>query len=228
MSYRRRHFNDNPASTEANFNVPFKDAHPDSNELPLDDIDNFIVPGRDEHGSHQTVTFNCPPLLVHQIDVAVRSNLFPYINRESFLRHAAVRHLRWLQSIRPESMEQHLAPAIESLLERCFQSQMRKKVSSAFETLHETIRSCQSDGEYMEVLRLCNFISTRLDSVGRGSVWQQRAWKKFLSEFGGYMSELGIVKSNPHHNVKVQSVNGHRLSNEWDDGVGDGEIEVVQ
>ena len=136
MAYKKHDHDHGDSNGNGNdFSVPFIDAKPGSTELPLDELDNFIVPGRDEHGAHQTVTFNAPPLLVHQIDVIVRSQLFPYINREAFIRHAAVRHMRWLQNIRPESLTQHIAPAIEAILERCFQSQMRKKVQAAFEAL---------------------------------------------------------------------------------------------
>jgi hypothetical protein len=198
MSYKRHDHdaNDNSNSNSIggdNFSVPFKDAKPGSSESPLDELDNFIVPGRDEHGAHQTVTFNAPPLLVHQVDVIVRSQLFPYINREAFIRHATVRQIRWLQSIRPESLSQHIAPAIEAILERCFQSQMRKKVQAAFEALRETIIGCQNDGEYTEVLRLCYYVKQRLAEVDPGSVWQQRAWKKFNAEFNDYMEQVAIV-----------------------------------
>ena len=196
MAYKKHDHDHGDSNNNGNdFSVPFIDAKPGSTELPLDELDNFIVPGRDEHGAHQTVTFNAPPLLVHQIDVIVRSQLFPYINREAFIRHAAVRHMRWLQNIRPESLTQHIAPAIEAILERCFQSQMRKKVQAAFEALRETIVGCQNDGEYTEVLRLCYYVKQRLANVDPGSVWQQRAWKKFNVEFSGYMQEVAYVMS---------------------------------
>lgn len=202
MAYKRRN-DDGPNDS---FEVPYRDAQPGSSELPLDELDNFIVPGRDEHGAHQTVSFNAPPLLVHQIDVIVRSQLFPYINRESFIRHAAVRQMRWLQSIRPESLSQHIAPEMESILERCFQSQMRKKVQAAFEALRETILQAEHDGEWPEVLRLCYYVRERLSSVAPGSVWQQRAWRKFMGEFGGYMQEATyhLQKMNMNNVIPVE------------------------
>jgi hypothetical protein len=186
-SYRRRSHESSPTSPDVAFAVPFKDAHPDSDEAPLADIDQFIIPGRDDHGGHQTVAISCPPLLVHQVDVAVRTNLFPYINREAFVRHAVVRHLRWLQSIRPNSMDQHMSPAIEAILERCFEAQMQKKVKGAFDALRETILRCEADGEHMEVVRLVNYVKIRLEYVGAGSVWQRRSWKRFLADFSGYL-----------------------------------------
>ena len=196
-SYRRNHDRDNDGP-DTTYAVPYKDANPESSEVPLDDIDNFIVPGRDEHGAHQTITINCPPLLVHQIDVIVRSQLFPYINREAFVRHAIVRQLRWCQIIRPEQLPQHIAPTIESLLERCFQSQMRKKVQAAFEALRETLLQCEKDGEWLEVMRLCYYVREKLQGVDPGSVWQRRAWKRFMAEFGCYMEEASyeLQKAN--------------------------------
>lgn len=183
----------NSSDPDSTYAVPYKDAKPDSSEVPLDELDNFIVPGRDEHGAHQTITCNMPPILVHQIDVVVRSQLFPYINREAFLRHAQVRHLRWLQNIRPEQLSQHIAPTIESMLERCFQSQMRKKVQAAFDALRETLLQCEKDGEWLEVMRLCYYVKEKLTAVDPGSVWQKRAWKRFMDEFGHYMQEASYV-----------------------------------
>lgn len=196
-NYRRRNRDDHDHDQSQGFSVPYRDASPDSNEVPLDELDNFIIPGRDEHGGHQTITVSCPPLLVHQIDVAVRTGLFPYINREALVRHAMVRQLRWLQSIRPETMEQHLSPTIEALLQRCFESQMQKKVKAAFDALRETIIQCEHDGEHMEVIRLVNFARTRLDAVGKGSVWQQRAWKRFLAEFAHYLTGAPAPAKSP-------------------------------
>ena len=192
MAYKRNRHDDHDETAES-YSVPYKDAKPGTDEIPLDDLDNFIVPGRDEHGAHQTITINCPPLLVHQMDVIVRSQLFPYINRESMARHAFVRHMRWLQNIRPEQLSQHIAPTIESLLERCFQSQMRKKVQAAFEALRETLLQAERDSEWLEVIRLCYYVKERLQGVDPTSVWQRRAWKQFINEFGHYMAEASYI-----------------------------------
>jgi hypothetical protein len=229
-SYRRNSYRENnQATNESNLSVPYREAHPDSGEVPLYDIDQFIVPGRDEHGGHQTVVFNCPPLLVHQVLVAVRTNLFPYINLEALVRHAVVRHLRWLQSIRPESMDQHMAPAIEAILERCFESQMQRKVKAAFDALRETTLQCERDGEHMEVLRLVHYVKMRLKSVGEKSIWQRRAWQKFLDEFNLYlMIPEGTVLPEgkgialPGTLAKLKKLG--TVSNEMEDAVeGDGE-----
>ena len=225
MSSYKRRSHESSTSPDAAFSVPFQDAHPDSNEAPLADIDQFIIPGRDDHGGHQTVAASFPPLLVHQMDVAVRTNLFPYINREAFIRHASVRHLRWLQSIRPDSMAQHMAPAIEAILERCFEAQMQKKVKGAFDALRETILKCEADGEHMEVVRMVNYVKIRLEYVGAGSVWQRRSWKRFLADFSGYLWGPGSESiREPVPVVERQRV-VRRLNNEMGDGdTGSGEV----
>lgn len=207
MAYKRNSYSDNHES-QGDYSVPYIDAKPGTSEVPLDELDNFIVPGRDEHGAHQPITVNCPPLLVHQVDIIVRSQLFPYINREAFVRHAMVRQCRWLQGIRPEQLQQHLSPAIEAILERCFQSQMRKKVAAAFEGLRETILQCENDGEWLEVLRLCYYVRDRLKAVDPASVWQKRAWNKFIHEFGHYMNQAGYVAQRASMIAAVETNDG--------------------
>ncbi len=191
-SYRRRNHDDHDHTQ--GFTVPYRDASPDGIEIPIDELDNFIVPGRDEHGGHQMVTVSCPPLLVHQMDVAVRTGLFPYINREALIRHAQVRHLRWLHNIRPDSMEQHTMPALEAMLRQCFEVQMHKKVKAAFDGLRETILQAEQDGEHMEVVRLVNYVKVRLDQVNPGSVWQRRAWRRFMTEFSHYLISAPVIQ----------------------------------
>jgi len=70
---------------------------------------------------------------------------------------------------------------------------MRKKVQAAFDALRETLLQCEKDGEWLELMRLCYYVKEKLQSVDAGSVWQQRAWKKFMNEFGQYMAEASYV-----------------------------------
>lgn len=109
---------------------------------------------------------------------------------------------------------------------------MQKKVKAAFEGLRETVLQCEAEGEHLEVMRLVNFVQVRLKVAGTGSVWQRRAWKRFIAEFGVYLAvpegEVGLT---------VEDVTGGRgegggggvgegrglmtLSNEADDAVVD-------
>lgn len=173
--------------------IPFRDADPSTGELPLDELDTFIVPARDEKGITQSVSFRIPPYMERAIEIVLRSGRFPYLNLGSFFRHAGVRHVRFLTEIRA-SIPQHLLPSIETILEICRDNEMRIRVEEAFETITRQITSHRQRGDMMEALRLMSVVKNRIEKVHPSS-WQRRFYTDFQRMHADLFNSDGTIRT---------------------------------
>jgi hypothetical protein len=166
--------------------IPFRDADPDTGEIPIDELDTFVVPGTDERGVGEHIHLRVPPYLRRQVKIILASNRFPYLTEASFFRHAAVRHLYWLVGLR-SSIPKYILPALAGMLEVCRDDEMRIQVEKVFQKIDERISFHLSRGDHSEVIRLLNLVKSRMQGV-QPSAWQRQFWEHFDQKWAGYLS----------------------------------------
>lgn len=176
-----------------NQDVPFRDGDPEIGELPLDEIDTFMIPARDEKGTVSHLSCNVPPFMERYIQIVIRSYRFPYLKPADLIRHAIWRHLHWLADIR-QTLPKHPLAGMDAVLEICRDDEIRVQTENAFERLNERIQAHYLQHNYGEAIRILSLVKTRIDNV------QPSPWKtKFLTELWrrhGHMLNLnGKVKS---------------------------------
>ena len=168
--------------------VPYRDADPEHGEIPLDELDTFLIRATDEKGSSVRLSFNMPPLLERDIQIVIRSGRFPYLRDGDFLRHASVRHLNWLSSIR-ESIPKAMIPALDLMSEACRDDELRTRTEETLARIEQRIAHHLSRNDYMEVVRLVNLLKSKLDHVDVSSSWR----RDFATEFNTrYVQFLNI------------------------------------
>lgn len=178
--------------------MPFEDAEPGSPEVPLAELDEFIVPGSDEKGSKVTITFNVPPLLDRQIEVILNSRRFPYVNKKDFFRHAALRHIGWLLDIRM-TVPKHFFYFTQTVDEMVRDDEAGMKMEQVFNILHDRLNDHMDRGENGEALRLVSLINQRLKEMRPGT-WIKRFSERFFSKYGSWLYSPG---SNPKPKTKL-------------------------
>ena len=179
---RRRH----PESTPSD--IPFRDADTTIGEVPLDELDTFVVPGTDDRGNGEHMQLRMPPFIRRQIKVVLSSGRFPYLTEASFIRHAVVRHLAWLVSIR-HSIPKHIIPALAAMLEVYRDDEMRIQVEEVLEKIDRRISFHLGRGDHMEVVRLLNLVKGRMVGV-QDSSWLRHFWDHFEQKWAGYLKPV--------------------------------------
>ncbi len=192
----------NPRTAE----IPFRDADPDSGEKPLDDIDTFVVPARDERGASEPVTCHMPPYLVRFLDIVMRSNRFPYLRRTDFIRHAIYRHLKFLVSIR-SSVPSHIVPALDAVSELCREDELRVRVEEVFGRLESRISFHMGRGDHMEAIRLLNLVKTRVIGI-QDSNWKRVFMDDFWKRYGDYLHGVALRDTRKQEAAAAAAVNG--------------------
>lgn len=192
MAYRRRKDNEDSESGLGNHSVPYQDANLELGEVPLDDIDTFVIPARDEKGSYSTVHINVPPHMYRQMQIVVKSGRFPYLDVSDFVRHACFRQLHFCISIR-QSISKHVYTATEALLEVCRDNELRLRVAAAFEEIDRQITGHMNRLEISDAIRLLTILKNRVDAVPP-STRQVTLRAGILRRFGYVLEHNGEVR----------------------------------
>lgn len=169
--------------------IPFRDADLELGEIPVDELDTFVVPGSDERGAGEHVHLRMTPYLRRQLRIILTSNRFPYLNESALIRHAIVRHVTWLVSLR-NSIPKHILPQLSAVLEVCRDDEMRIYLENVFEKIDQRITFHLSRGDHAEVIRLLNLVKARMSGV-QPSTWQRRFWNTFNEKWAGYLASPG-------------------------------------
>ena len=152
--------------------IPYIEADPTLGEIPLDQLDSFIVPARDEKGGTIVVHVSLTPFMERQLKIAVASRRFPYLSVGDFVRHACVRHLYWLMDIR-HTIPRHVHSDMEAVNNHLLDQELASQVESAYHRMDAIIASHLQSGFNMEALKL--YLRVRaLVSDSAPSTWKTR------------------------------------------------------
>jgi hypothetical protein len=211
MAYngRKRRRNNDDDNEAGNHSVPFQDANLELGEIPLDDIDTFVVPARDEKGAYTTIHFNIPPQMFRQLQIVVKSGRFPYLDVSDFIRHACMRHLRFCVDIR-ESIPGHVYTATEALMEVCRDNELRLRVAAAFEEIDRQITGHMNRLEIADAVRLLTILKNRVDVVP-SSPRQFQLRQGILRRFGYVLEHSGAVRPMTEGELSQQQETGDQV-----------------
>lgn len=175
----------------SNSEIPYIEADPESGEIPLDELDTFVIPARDEKGIGVPVNLHIPPYLERQIEIVVSSRRFPYLRAADFIRHACVRHLAWLVGIRL-SLPRHMTPTMSTVLDVFRDAEFEAQVEQAFGHMDRLVTAHINRGDKIEAIRLYVRIRSRLQEAAV-CAWRDR----FLREFDKKYGYLMLVERRP-------------------------------
>lgn len=165
--------------------IPFHDAHPESTEIPLDDLDLFIIPAQDQNHISEPVSFRIAPFMKRYAKIIVSSGRFPYLDIEDFIRHAFSRHIEWLCTIR-ESLPRHIRVSMQQQIEICADDEMRMQVEQVFIRAEERVKYHIARGDMGEVMRLVNLMKEKFSDV-HASASMREFKERFLRTYSGYL-----------------------------------------
>lgn len=118
---------------------------------PTIDPSSFRVSSTDTKGHSQRMWFKCQPGHAAMIDAVVQSNKFPYRTKGDLLRHALVRHLRWLENLQPIPSITGMVDAILTILR---DDEFYSDYKHVLETLSNRINMHKGQGELGEARRI--------------------------------------------------------------------------
>lgn len=196
---RRGHDQDTAQSTpykpvsNSTSGVPFRDAAPGTDEIPLDELDCFIIPAQDQNHVSEPVSFRIPPYLKRYCKIIIQSGRFPYLDLEDLFRHAVTRQIDWLCSIR-ETLPTHIRPSLHQQAEVCMDDEMRMQVEDVFSHAEERVKHHMARGDTAEVIRLLNLMRQRMAGVYQ-SARMREYQERFDKTYGSYLrgNPAGIV-----------------------------------
>ena len=184
--------------------VPYRDAIPNTAEIPLDQLDCFVVPAQDQNHVSEPIHFRIPPYLKRYSQIIIMSSRFPYLGIEDLIRHALVRHIAWLCSIR-ESIPQHIRTSMAQMVEICADDELQAQVEQVFERGIERVKYHMSRGDQGEVIKLLTLMRSRLDTVHESA--RMRDFKdRFERTWGNYLRMNRLAEAEAAGKATMQGL----------------------
>lgn len=140
----------------------------------------FRIPASDLRGHSTPQYFRMPGGLMYQVAIILESKKFPYKMKGELFRHAILRHLKWLATLKPVRSVLAEAEAIMDILREEENAEMFKGV---FDKLGSRIAVFLGSGEKGEALRLVRLIQNRLINMEDG-YWKTRYMNELEEEYG--------------------------------------------
>jgi len=186
--------------------IPYRDALLESGEVPLHEIDAFVIPARDENGVGQHISLNIPPYMYRQMQISLRSMRFPYLDIQYLIRHAIHRHMYFLTEIR-SSLPSHILSECESLIEVSRDQEFRTRSREAFEAVSNQIEKYCTDGERGEATRLLARVRQAMEGV-QSSPWKSRFMVQLMRRYSHLISVADGGTAPESLNTITGAVNG--------------------
>lgn len=195
--------------------IPYRDADTDvlvqcptcgslHAEVPIEELDTFVIAGRDDRGAHMTVHVSMPPAMVRAMQIILRSLRFPYVDVASLIRHAIKRHVYWITAQR-NSIERHILPTLESITEVARDDDMRTRVEEALARTEAQIDRHMRSGESAEALKMLASIRSKLEGV-QDSTWTRRFRTEIEHKYRDCFNTNGTVKKPSEYAATVKRV----------------------
>jgi hypothetical protein len=149
----------------------------------------FHVPASDMKGHSVQQYFRVQPGHSIQIDNTVRSRKFPYRNKGDFLRHAIMRHLKWLAGM--DSVNS-VTTQVDAIIEVLRDDEFQAEFNDLFIRLGDRIayHLGSGDGGMVEARRILEVVEGHLDSMPDG-YWKGKHIEELRVRFGHLLVEEG-------------------------------------
>jgi hypothetical protein len=141
----------------------------------------FIIPANDHHGHNERLWCRVPPGLMRQMVNAASSGAFPYKGEYSALvRHAIVKHLKWLETLAPI---ESVLKQVEAINELAREDAFYQDFTEVFDKVGSNISRHISEGRVGMAKGLLRRVAGRIEDMPMGD-WQEMYELEFNRRFG--------------------------------------------
>jgi len=175
---------------------------PPTTTIPETDIDfdDFRHPSSDERGHNARMMFRCQPQLAEQTTIFAVSPKFPYHTQSDLIRHALVRHLRWLHILDSQLGDDqvnadrlHRSEALSAILR---EEEANTEFNHTIERLQDLVNSLVSQGETRRASQVVYRILGEVDGMGDDH-WREKYREALTRRFSVQIDNaprLSLVK----------------------------------
>jgi hypothetical protein len=161
-----------------------KDERPKPTEVVGLDPAQFRVPASDAKGHSLRFFFRAQPGHGKALESIIQSKKFPYRTKGDMLRHAFVRHLRWLDSIEHVPS---VTAEVDAIMEVMRDDEFASDFAAVFEKVGQRISSHVGNGAMGEARRLLLTIMTHVRRMPDG-YWRDKYDSEIRERYGHILS----------------------------------------
>jgi hypothetical protein len=151
--------------------------------------DGFNVPASDAKGHSERLWVRCQPQVLGQIERVMSSKVFPYRTRGDLIRHALIRHLKWLDSQEGVRIKSVMAE-VDVINEILREEQSKRETEDVVNRMSDTVSMFLSRGASQEAKRLVVTVLNQINNMPEG-YWRESCRQAVYSRYGYLLKEEG-------------------------------------
>lgn len=146
--------------------------------------EDFRVSGTDQKGHSERTTVRIQPGHVLQLNTTLKSRVWPYRTGGDIIRHALVRHFRWLETLAPIPSVTAQVDAVGDLLR---DEEFQADFEALFERLSTRVGAHMSAGHMNQASSLLMDVKRDLERMPPGD-WRDRYLETLNTKFKGWLN----------------------------------------
>lgn len=136
-----------------------------------DDSVEFNQPPSDGKGHSTMLTARIPPYMAMEMEQIFASRKFPYRTESDMVRHAIVRHLRWLRSMQP--IDSPYLPMLEMMMAVVRETDEQNRCRKMLDDAWAAIRSLAKEGHESKARGLIDTLLAQAEKM-RDPYWSEK------------------------------------------------------
>lgn len=157
----------------------------------LIDPNEFRIPSKNLHNHHERCQFYTQPEHLNQVSVVLSSKIFPYRTRGDLIRHALIRHLRYLHdtAARLKKPIPSVMSAVDAIIEVMKEEEFRVELEQVVNRLAQLVSGMLSRGAEVEARKLVMKIKRFVRQMPDG-YWRTRYVTEIDERFGYLLDKV--------------------------------------
>ena len=154
---------------------------PDPDDLAAWEAE-FRVPSQDIKGHSERQWFRLQPGHARQLSILFESRQYPYRQKADIIRHAVVRHLRWLEANCPSPLPSVMCQ-VDAIMTIIRDDEFLQELRLVFERATERVSAYLSTGDRPAARRLISDIRSQIDNMPPGE-WRDKYQAEIIRRYG--------------------------------------------
>lgn len=144
--------------------------------------DNWVIPTRDAQGHHTRMWINMPPLMKDLLNKIVGEKAFPYRSAPAVVRHAIIRHAKWLAAQCDNPDLKSVVVQVDAVLDIMRDEDFQADFLLTFDKLQERVTAFTANGDYDQATFFLLRVRNALKKMPSG-YWSSRYVTEFDRKF---------------------------------------------
>jgi hypothetical protein len=143
----------------------------------------FIIPSSDAHGHSERLFIRIQPGHDRQLSTVLASKYFPYRSKADIVKHAIIRHLKWLETL---AAIPSVTAQVDAIIEIVREAEFQSEFDETFARVDSQVSTHITNGRLPRARALIAQVISKIDLMPDGD-WKEIYRQRLLDRYGNML-----------------------------------------